>query len=292
MLFLSLVLHRFDVRGSGLGIEVPSADGDRTQVVVQFIEKRDPRGDVEPCDGIVRNLVQMLDQGAKAVPMGCHEYSLIVPQIGYDGVVPVGQHACDNVFQAFRTRAGLGGQGRVPRVVELGELRVDVQFRRRGVVRTPPNHELLLAEFVADLGLVLALQRAVVAFVEPPRALDRDPVAVAAVQGEVRGVDGPPQHGGVDHIRQQVFALEQLGPPDRFGGALLSDVHIHPAGEQVFSVPFGFAMSKKNQCVRHVLTLYRVKPRGRNEYVRYTEPQEEIVAPRTKHSDAGAEGRT
>ena len=57
--------------------------------------------------------------------------------------------------------------------------------RRRGVVRAAPEHELLLAELLEGLLLVLALQRAVVPLVEPPRAPHRDPVPVGRVEGEV-----------------------------------------------------------------------------------------------------------
>ncbi len=103
-------------------------------------------------------------------------------QVGDDRVVPVRQHPLEDVLQALRSRQQLWGQSRVARVADLRELVVIGEGRRRCVVRTPPQHELLLAELVQCLFLVLALQRAVVPLVETPGTADRDPLTVARRQ--------------------------------------------------------------------------------------------------------------
>ena len=59
---------------------------------------------------------------------------------------------------------------RVAGIVACGELRLGRERRRRHVVGAAPEHELLVAELVPGLLLALALERAVVALVEPPRA--------------------------------------------------------------------------------------------------------------------------
>ena len=80
--------------------------------------------------------------------------------------------------------------------------------------------------------LVLALERAVVALVEPPVAAHRDPVPVRRVEREVRGGDRAPQHRGVDDVGQQAGLAHQLAAADRLGAALVGEVDVDPAGER------------------------------------------------------------
>ena len=88
--------------------------------------------------------------------------------------------------------------------------RAGLDRRRRGVVGAAPEHELLLAVLGERRGLVLALQRAVVPLVEPPRAPDRDPRAGrprASASSAVR--DRAAQQRGVHARRAAGRALDQ-----------------------------------------------------------------------------------
>lgn len=122
----------------------------------------------------------------------------------------------------------------------------------RGVVRAAPEHELLLAELGERLRLVLALEGAVVALVQPPGAVDRDPVAVRGLQRELGGADGALLEGGVQDIGEQTGVLEQLTAADCLLLALLGEVDVHPTGEQVLRVPFALAVAEEDQLVRCV----------------------------------------
>ena len=135
----------------------------------------------------------------------------------------------------------------VARVVGLAELVVDRLRRRRDVERAAPGHEHLLAILLKGLLLVLALQRAVVALVQAPRTLHRDPVAVGGVQGQVGGGDGPTLHRGVHDVGEQAGLLELLATSDGLGPALVSQVDVDPAGEQVLGVPLALAVTKENE---------------------------------------------
>src|SRR6478736_6283754 len=68
--------------------------------------------------------------------------------------------------------------------------------RRRDVVAAAPDEHLLLAELGRRLGLVEALQRAVVPLVQAPVLLDRQPQPVHLFQREVERADGALQQGG------------------------------------------------------------------------------------------------
>ncbi len=117
-----------------------------------------------------------------------------------------------------------------------------------GVVATTPQHELLVAEFVLDLGLVLTLQRTVVTLVQTPVADDGNPVTIRGVEREVRGADGAAQQRGVEHVREEVVFLEQFAGALAFCDALVGQAHVHPAGEQVHRVPFALAVAEQYKC--------------------------------------------
>jgi hypothetical protein len=142
--------------------------------------------------------------------------------------------------------------GRVLRIVELRELVVDGQRRRRRVVRPAPPHELVLAELGERLRLVLALQRPVVPLVEPPRAPHRDPQPVGGVERQLGGADGPALQRRVDDARQHAVLGHQLPAAPRLGLPLRRQVDVDPPGEQVLLVPVGLTMSQKNQRADHV----------------------------------------
>jgi len=60
--FLELVRHGLGGLGDGLGVsQVIAADG--CEIVVQFVDEGNPRGDVEPDNLVVRDMVEVLHQG-------------------------------------------------------------------------------------------------------------------------------------------------------------------------------------------------------------------------------------
>ena len=150
-------------------------------------------------------------------------------------------------------RGMIGAEVRVARVARLRPLVVVVQRRRRDVVRAAPEHELLLAELLEGLLLVLALQRAVVPLVEPPR-----PLAPGSSAGRRRRARGSAvviarrssevctTSGSRPGSRQQLAA--GLG----LGAALVGQVDVDPAGEEVLRVPVALAVAEQHQG-RHVM---------------------------------------
>ena len=127
--------------------------------------------------------------------------------------------------------------------------------RGRGVVAAPPELELLGAELLLDVGLVLALQVPVVALVEPPVAADREPAAPGGGQGQLGGADGPGQDRGVQKTQvevvdggQELAAGAGLGLP---GGG---QVDVDPAGEEVLGVPGGLSVADQDQ-IEHVTSV-------------------------------------
>ncbi len=90
------------------------------------------------------------------------------------------------------------------------------------------------------------------ALVQAPAAVDRDPVAVGGLQGQLGGADRTLLEGRVDHVGQQVGVLQELAAADCLLLALLVQVDVHPAGEQVLRVPLALAVAEEDQLVRCV----------------------------------------
>ena len=202
-------------------------------------------------DVLVGDAVEVLDQGAQAVAVRGDEHDLAVAEVGHDLGLPVGQEPCDDVLEALGAGHLVTEVG-VARVAHLGELVVVRDGRRRGVEGAAPEHELLLAVLLERLLLVLALQGAVVALVEAPGALDGDPVPVGRVERQARGGDGASLQRGVHDVRAAGRPHRmQLAAAHRLGPALLGQVDVDPAGEEVLGVPVALAVAEQDQGVRH-----------------------------------------
>jgi hypothetical protein len=108
---------------------------------------------------------------------------------------------------------------------------------------------LLVTELLGHVGFVQALQRAIVALVQPVVVDHRQPGAVHLIQGEPEGEDGALEHRGVAQVKVQAFGLEQFARRHGLAHAGGGQVHIGPAGEAVFQVPGGFAMANEDKFV-------------------------------------------
>ena len=198
------------------------------------------------------DLLEVLAQGTDGVAVGGDEDGAPLrgrcTQVGHDGRLPVGNGAGDDILQAL----GTGDVGGIE--VPIAGISADVvgvvggQRGRRGVVAAAPEHELLLTELLLDLGLVLALQVAVVPFVQPPVTADGQPTAAGGRQGELRGADGPGQDRRVQDPQVEIVGRGQqvaAGPGlDLAGGA---QVDVDPPSEQVLRVPGGLAVAQQDQ---------------------------------------------
>ena len=90
---LALIGHCGDLR-LGLGIEVGAALLDGFEgLLVELVDERDPRGDVDAGDVRVGDVVQMLDDGAQRIPVGGDQNRLAGLDLRDDRGLPVRQQA-------------------------------------------------------------------------------------------------------------------------------------------------------------------------------------------------------
>ena len=111
-------------------------------------------------------------------------------QVGDDGRLEVGERADDHVGEALGTGEVRGVHVAVAGIAVRAALVALGQRRRRGGVAAAPHLDLLGPVALSRLLLVAALEVAVVALVEPPRPVDREPQAAHRLEGEVGREDG------------------------------------------------------------------------------------------------------
>ena len=122
-------------------------------------------------------------------------------------------------------------------------------FQRRGprVVAAPPDLHLVLAVPLGGLGLVQALQRAVVALVELPSLDDGKPGAVDLVEHDVERVDGTLQVARVANVEIEALGGKRLPTLNGLCATGIGQVDVGPSGEEVLLVPFAFPMPDEDE---------------------------------------------
>src|SRR6185436_9940875 len=110
---------------------------------------------------------------------------------GRDVALPVGHDARHRVLEAFRRGHRHAG---VTRVARLAPRITGFERGGRRVIAAPPDQHLLLAEFRRHLRLVEALQGAVVALVQAPALVLRQPHLVEPFERDPQRADRALQH--------------------------------------------------------------------------------------------------
>ncbi len=183
------------------------------------------------------------------VAVGRHHHALAAADGRGQRLVPERHHARHGVFQALGQRHLCRLQAGVAPVAALAAWVAGFQRGRRRVVAAAPDQHLLVAVLLGHVGLVQALQGAVVALVEAPVFVHRQPGAVHLVERVPQGVDGALEHAGVGDVEVVALGLEQLAGRHGLRDAGGGQVNIGPAGEAVFQVPGGFAVANQDEFV-------------------------------------------
>ena len=189
----------------------------------------------------------MLDQGAQAVAVGGDQHLAAGADGRGNGVVPERQHAFHGVFQALGGRQLVGRDLGVAAVETGVALVVQRQRIGRDGVGTAPDQHLLVAVLGGRLGLVQALQGAVVTLVQAPVHAHRGVHGIHGVQGDPQGADGALEHGRVGQVEGVAFFLEQFARLAGLFAARVGQVDVGPAGETVFQIPLAFAVAHQNE---------------------------------------------
>ena len=198
-------------------------------------------------------MLKLHHEGAQRVAVGGDKNALAALELRLDLLLEVRPRAGDGVLQAL-------GVGEVL-LRHVAEHRLDVRVtlvagRERGrldVEGTTPDEDLLLAVLLGGLGLVEALERAVVTLVEAPGLVDGQPRTVHLVKDDVQRVDGALEQRGVADVKVEALLLQCLAAGSRLRAAGVGKVDIGPTGEEVELVPLGLAVTNDHEV--HVLVV-------------------------------------
>src|SRR5699024_10494037 len=94
-------------------------------------------------------------------------------------------------------------------------------------------------------------ERAVVALVEPPAPAHRDPVAVDDVEAHRGRGDRAAEQRRVDDVGEDAGVAQLLAATQGLRAALLGQVDVDPAGEEVLGVPQALAVAEQDERVGH-----------------------------------------
>ena len=176
--------------------------------------------------------------------MGRNEHALSRSHGHRDRVMPVGQEARDRVLEAFGPGELFVAQRRIAGVTARITRVVERQGRRSNVVAAAPHVGLFKPVALDRLGLVQALQRAVVPLVETPAPMDGNPHQVHLFENQPQGLDSPREHRGIGEVEGVPFLLEHAAGLDRFLDALVGEANVGPASKAVLFVPDALAVSQ------------------------------------------------
>ena len=144
---------------------------------------------------------------------------------------------------------------------------VECQRRRRNVVAAAPDLHLRLAVLLDGLRLVESLQRAVVAFVEAPAALDRQPHEVHLVEHAPQRADRALEHRGEGDVGHQAGLLDLDARGARFDAALVGKIDVMPSGEEILDVPGALAVTNEDEFSGHADLRFRGRHVNRQIWV-------------------------
>ena len=167
-----------------------------------------------------------------------------------DRLVPVGQEPRDRVLQRLGRRQVGRREPRVARIARRMPRVVVRERRRRDVVAAPPDLRLRLAVLRGGLRLVQALQRAVVALVQPPVACPSESRAGRVRRARSSTCGSRASGPTCRRCRRRSPPRAAAGRPRRASSRpLLAQIDVGPAGEPVFLVPDAFAVTEQDDAM-------------------------------------------
>src|ERR1035437_5841625 len=159
--------------------------------------------------------------------------------------------AAQHARQDFLDVIGQHARGGVAQTLAAG---------RRDVVGAAPDVHLLLAPFLARVVLVETDQLAVVALVERLVLEHRNFRLAQFLEHQIERALRADQRGVEVNVQLDPLRLELAAGLARFGDALVGEVDIAPAGEQVLQVPVALAVTHQHEkAVGHFAALSHLR---------------------------------
>mmetsp|Transcript_21635 Transcript_21635/g.33039 ORF Transcript_21635/g.33039 Transcript_21635/m.33039 type:complete len:362 (+) Transcript_21635:192-1277(+) len=256
LFLLRLVLHALDTCPDGIQVtQVSSLKRgygtflwDWFEIFIQLIHERSSGWNVEFCNGSFVDIVQVFHQCSQRVSMGSNNncfsvfelWSNIVFVVRQDTIQGSCKRFCEFVFKVEIS---------VTRIVAWVMIACSINCWRWDIVRTPPDENLILSITIDCLLLVQSLERTVVALVEFPSLVHRNPHKIRLFQHVPEGTNSSLQQRSVRDIQLDSFCCNKFSGFCYFLVTFWGKWHVNPTSEFVFQVPSRFSMPYQNKSV-------------------------------------------
>ena len=225
---------------------------ERLEVFIQLVNEGNAGRDVELEDLLFGEVVEVFDQGAKAIPVGGNDDAFAGFHRGCDFFVPKWKKAIDSILEALgEGKLGLGNAG-VAGIVSGPTL---VGFLKRGwgdVVTAAPDEDLFVAKLGRCFGFIETLESSIMTLIEAPVFFHRDPELVEFRENAPERVESAFENGNVGDIEAESFFFEEFAGGLGFGATFVAEFDVVPTSEAVFFIPGAFAVADEDKFIHSV----------------------------------------
>ena len=178
--------------------------------------------------------------------MGSDKHALAFHHERFDLVFEVRHGTCDGVFKAFAHGNVFYGHIAISGIFACRVGIIVFHHGRTHVEASAPDVHLVVAILLGGLFLVKSREGTIVAFVQPPRLNNGQPLAFHLLQSNLLRVDGTFKIRGIANVEVKSSLFHQLASTFCFCLSLVGKFHVYPTREQVLLVPLAFAMANNH----------------------------------------------
>ena len=247
-------LARYGIHGSGDRLLVAEVVAfDRLEIFIQLVNEGNAGRDVELEDLLFGEVIEVFDQGAKAVPVSGDDDAFAGLHSGCDFFVPERKKALDGILEALgEGKLGLGNAG-VAGIVSGPTLVGFFQWGWGDVVTAAPDEDLFVTKLRCGFGFIETLECSIMALVEAPVFFHWDPELVEFREDAPERVEGAFENGNVGDIEAEALFFEQFAGSLRFCPAFVAEFDVVPTSKAVFFVPGAFAVADEDKFIHSVI---------------------------------------
>ena len=177
-------------------------------------------------------------------------YVFTIHYLGANCIIPVGHHSVSGHLERLRQRQMRRRQVVVASIMNWMSWVAYFKSWGRNVVAASPLSDLSLSELLCCFFFVQASQGAIVAFIQSPSFIVRDPQRVHFLSDVVISHNCTRQHGSVRYVKLISLFLQNFTSLDSFVDSLWRQLNIMPASELVFEIPLALTVANEDDSVQ------------------------------------------
>ena len=183
--------------------------------------------------------------------MGGHQDALVGHDAGRDLVEPHWQHPVDRQLQRLSARQRSHRNVFVKRIVRRVTLVAGFDRGRWDVEAATPDLDLVVTILCSGVRLVETLKAAVMPLVEAPGVHDGHREVLAVSAHRPGGLYSSTQYRREDDVELETLLFQALPSLDGLLLAILAQIHVRPASEDVRHIPHALTVTDEDHLVHH-----------------------------------------